>query len=74
MSNEKKKVAPESDALESAAPDEQLENVVVGNKNDNQKERVGQVSLSNPAADLNGDGNVTLHEVVTFNRDRRDKS
>ncbi len=33
-----------------------------------------QVGLNNPIADLNGDGNVTLHEVVTFNRDRRDKN
>lgn len=33
-----------------------------------------QVSPNNPIADLNGDGNVTLHEVVTFNRDRRDKN
>jgi len=33
-----------------------------------------QVSLGDPIADLNGDGNVTLHEVVTFNRDQRDKN
>ncbi|EDX84732.1 hypothetical protein S7335_2429 [Synechococcus sp. PCC 7335] len=33
-----------------------------------------QVSLGNPVADLNGDGNVTLHEVVLYNRDQRDKS
>lgn len=33
-----------------------------------------QVSLGNPVADLNGDGTVTLHELVLFNRDQRDKS
>lgn len=33
-----------------------------------------QVGLGNPIADLNGDGRVTLHEVVTYNRDQRDKS
>lgn len=33
-----------------------------------------QVGLGNPAADLNGDGQTTLHEVVTYNRDQRDKS
>lgn len=33
-----------------------------------------QVSLGDPLADLNGDGNVTLHEVVTFNRDQRNKN
>ncbi len=33
-----------------------------------------QVSLGNPVADLNGDGTVTLHELVLFNRDQRDKA
>ncbi|MEO0396088.1 MAG: hypothetical protein ACFB14_15275 [Leptolyngbyaceae cyanobacterium] len=33
-----------------------------------------QVGLGNPIADLNEDGRVTLHEVVTYNRDQRDKS
>ncbi|MEL6138353.1 MAG: hypothetical protein AAFR42_13220 [Cyanobacteria bacterium J06628_6] len=33
-----------------------------------------QVSLGNPVADLNEDGRVTLHELVTYNRDQRDKS
>lgn len=33
-----------------------------------------QVGLGDARADLNGDGQVTLHEVVTFNRDQRDKS
>ena len=33
-----------------------------------------QVSLGNPIADLNEDGRVTLHEVVTYNRDQRDKN
>lgn len=32
-----------------------------------------QVGFGNPIADLNGDGTVTLHEVVTYNRDQRDK-
>ncbi|MEM6450127.1 MAG: hypothetical protein AAF703_07430 [Cyanobacteria bacterium P01_D01_bin.105] len=32
-----------------------------------------QVAPGDPIADLNGDGNVTLHEVVTFNRDQRNK-
>ena len=33
-----------------------------------------QVGLGDIRADLNEDGRVTLHEVVTFNRDQRDKS
>ncbi|MGD1856880.1 MAG: hypothetical protein ACFB2W_21810 [Leptolyngbyaceae cyanobacterium] len=33
-----------------------------------------QVGLGDSRADLNGDGQVTLHEVVNFNRDQRDKS
>ncbi|MBE9069311.1 hypothetical protein IQ260_21955 [Leptolyngbya cf. ectocarpi LEGE 11479] len=33
-----------------------------------------QVGLGNPIADLNEDGRVTLHEVVNYNRDQRDKS
>lgn len=33
-----------------------------------------QVGLGDPIADLNGDGRVTLYEVVTYNRDQRDKS
>lgn len=32
-----------------------------------------QVGLGNPVADLNEDGSVTLHEVVNYNRDQRDK-
>ena len=71
MSNENKKIAPENDALDSPVADEQLENVAGGNK---KKTGTGQVSLNNPVADLNEDGNVTLHEVVTYNRDQRDKN
>ncbi|MEM9806540.1 MAG: hypothetical protein AAF959_14790 [Cyanobacteria bacterium P01_D01_bin.56] len=33
-----------------------------------------QVGLGNPKADLNNDGNVTLHEVVLYNRDQRNKN
>lgn len=33
-----------------------------------------QVSLGDPAADLNGDGEVTLHEVRNYNRDQRQKN
>ena len=33
-----------------------------------------QVSLGAATADLNGDGNVTLHEVVLYNRDQRNKN
>ena len=33
-----------------------------------------QVGLGDSRADLNKDGRVTLHEVVTYNRDQRDKS
>lgn len=33
-----------------------------------------QVGLGNPVADLNEDGRVTLHEVVTYNRDQRNKN
>ena len=33
-----------------------------------------QVGLGDSRADLNQDGRVTLHEVVTYNRDQRDKS
>ena len=32
-----------------------------------------QVGLGDSRADLNEDGTVTLHEVVLFNRDQRDK-
>jgi len=32
-----------------------------------------QVSPGSAIADLNGDGNVTLHEVVTYNREFRNK-
>ncbi|MEL6553013.1 MAG: hypothetical protein AAFQ63_06040 [Cyanobacteria bacterium J06621_11] len=74
MSNENEKIAPENAALDSPVSDEQLENVAGGNKDHSQKASAGQVSLNNPVADLNEDGNVTLHEVVTFNRDQRDKS
>ena len=73
MSNENQKIAPENDAVDSAVSDEQLKNVAGGNKNHNQKEESGQVSLDDSVADLNGDGNVTLHEVVTYNRDQRNK-
>ncbi|MEL7225997.1 MAG: hypothetical protein AAF810_08560 [Cyanobacteria bacterium P01_D01_bin.36] len=72
MSNENEKIAPENAVSDSSVSnevsDEQLENVAGGNK-----EKSGQVSLNNPVADLNEDGNVTLHEVVTYNRDQRDK-
>jgi len=74
MSNENKKIAPENAASGSSVSDEQLENVAGGDKNHAQKARSGQVSPGNPVADLNGDGKVTLHEVVTFNRDQRDKN
>ena len=33
-----------------------------------------QNSLTDSRGDLNGDGRITLHEVVTYNRDQRDKS
>ena len=33
-----------------------------------------QVSLGDPAADLNGDGEVTLNEVRNYNRDQRQKN
>ncbi len=33
-----------------------------------------QVGLGNPIADLNQDGRVTLHEVVLYNRDQRNKN
>ena len=33
-----------------------------------------QVGLGDSRADLNEDGRVTLHEVVTHNREQRDKS
>ncbi|MEM9266203.1 MAG: hypothetical protein AAGA46_11825 [Cyanobacteria bacterium P01_F01_bin.13] len=32
-----------------------------------------QVGLGDSRADLNADGRVTLHEVVIFNRDQRNK-
>ncbi len=32
-----------------------------------------QVGLGDAMADLNDDGNVTLHEVVLYNRDQRNK-
>ncbi|WP_017297245.1 hypothetical protein [Nodosilinea nodulosa] len=31
----------------------------------------GQTNLKNPAADLNGDGVVTIGELVLYNRDQR---
>ena len=72
MTNENEKNAPENAVSDSSVSnevsDEQIENVAGGNK-----EQSGQVSLNNPVADLNEDGNVTLHEVVTYNRDQRDK-
>lgn len=74
MSNENEKIAPESAALDSLVSDEQLENVAGGNTNQDQKTSTGQVSLGDSAADLNEDGNVTLHEVVTYNRDQRNKN
>lgn len=77
MSNKNEEIAPESASLDSSVSnevsDEQLKNVAGGNKNPSQEGSVGQVSLNDPAADLNGDGNVTLHEVVTHNRAQRDK-
>lgn len=30
-----------------------------------------QTNLNDSAADLNGDGTVTLHELATYNRDQR---
>ncbi|MEL7070991.1 MAG: hypothetical protein AAGN15_20430 [Cyanobacteria bacterium J06581_3] len=78
MSNENEKTAPENptvdSSVDSSVSDEQLEDIVGGNKSNNQKESTGQVSLNNPVADLNEDGNVTLHEVVTYNRDQRNKN
>ena len=74
MSTDNKKIAPENPAVDSSVSDEQLEDIVGGNRNNNQQESTGQVSLDNPVADFNGDGNVTLHEVVTHNRDQRDKN
>ena len=32
-----------------------------------------QVAPGDAIADLNGDGNVSLHEVVTYNREQRNK-
>ena len=32
-----------------------------------------QLAPGNPRADLNGDGIVSLHEVVTYNREQRNK-
>ena len=32
----------------------------------------GQTHLNDPAADLNGDGVVTIGELVRYNRDQRD--
>ena len=71
MSNENKKIAPESAELDNSVSEEQLDKIAGGNR---RKPGAGQVSLDDPTADLNGDGNVTLHEVVTFNRDQRDKN
>ncbi|HSM82936.1 MAG TPA: hypothetical protein VLS96_14695 [Nodosilinea sp.] len=34
--------------------------------------RAGQTHLNDPAADLNGDGVVTIGELVRYNRDQRD--
>ena len=69
MSNENKKTAPESAKLDNSVSDEQLDKVAGGNK---RQPGVGQVSLENSVADLNEDGNVDIHEVVTFNREQRD--
>ncbi|MEL6902772.1 MAG: hypothetical protein AAFP07_17680 [Cyanobacteria bacterium J06606_4] len=74
MSNDNEKLSPENPEVDSSVSEEQLEDIVGGDKGNNQKERTGQVSFNNPVADLNEDGNVTLHEVVTYNRDRRDKN
>lgn len=74
MSNENKKTTPESAELGGSVSDEQLDKVAGGNKDQNQKAGTGQASLNDPVADLNEDGNVTLHEVVTFNRDQRNKN
>lgn len=77
MSNENKKTAPENAAPDSATDstvsNEQLETVVGGEKSPARPVRGEQVSLEDSIADLNGDGNVTLHEVVTYNRNQRDK-
>ncbi|MEM8505282.1 MAG: hypothetical protein AAF716_19280 [Cyanobacteria bacterium P01_D01_bin.1] len=74
MSTENKKTVSQNAESDGAVSDEQLEKITGGNKNHNQEASTGQVSLDDPAADLNGDGDVTLHEVITFNRDQRDKS
>jgi len=74
MSDENKKIAPDSAVSDDSVSDEQLENVAGGNTNQDQKTSTGQVSLGDSAADLNEDGNVTLHEVVTYNRDQRNKN
>ena len=74
MSDENKKIAAENAAPDSNISDERLEDVSGGNNSSDGKAGLGQVAPGDPAADLNGDGNVTLHEVVTHNRDRRDKN
>lgn len=74
MSNDNKNITPENPVVDGSVSDKQLENIAGGNKNNSQKGSTGQVSLDNPIADLNGDGNITLHEVVTHNRDQRDKN
>ena len=33
--------------------------------------RTGQTHLNDPAADLNGDGRVTLTELLIYNREQR---
>ncbi|TVQ26608.1 MAG: hypothetical protein EA367_00145 [Leptolyngbya sp. DLM2.Bin15] len=33
--------------------------------------RTGQTHLNDPAADLNGDGEVTLTELIIYNREQR---
>jgi len=73
MSTENKKIETEGTESASAVSDEQLETVVGGNNGQGPRRNNAQVSLGDPVADLNGDGDVTLHEVVSYNRDQRDK-
>ena len=73
MANENEKIASENNTPDGSVSDQHLEDVA-GGQNRSQKLGTGQVSPGDPAADFNGDGNVTLHEVVTHNRDQRNKN
>ena len=74
MPDENEKITQENAVSNGSVSDEQLKDVAGGNDNRRRKTGTGQVSLNDSVADLNGDGNVTLHEVVTFNRDQRNKN